>query len=75
MTSFATKSDSCQKKVWVMDGEGCTANKSKQDKQINEELFRIVVPGDAFECAYSDDGTALTKISAMKQKLREKKQK
>ena len=75
VTAFATNSDSWQKKVWVQEGKGCSQTKELQDKQVNEELFRIVVPGEVFACAYSDDGTAVAKIAAMKQKLREKKQK
>jgi hypothetical protein len=74
ITAFATKSDSWQKKVWIEKGKGCSKTSELTEKQINEDLFRIVVPGDAFSCAYKADESASSKIAAMKQKLRDKKQ-
>ena len=69
VTSFAAKNESIEKKIWIVDGK----ESSLKSKTIASSLFRIIVPGDAFECAAFLDSTAKSKISAMKQKLREKK--
>lgn len=75
ITAFATRSDSVQRKVWVVTKSGCSSSRESQMKNVKTELFRIVVPGEAFECAYKDDGNASKQVAAMKQKLREMKQK
>jgi hypothetical protein len=75
ITAFATNSDSIQKKVWIVKSEGCSSSSRESEMaMVSSELFRIVVPGEVFQCAYQDEGSASQKISAMKQKLREKKQ-
>jgi len=74
ITAFATRSDSVQSKVWVVKSEGCTSSRVSAMKNVTTELFRIVVPGEVFECAFRDDGSAAKQVAAMKQKLREKKQ-
>jgi hypothetical protein len=74
ITAFATSSDSIQKKVWEVEEKGCSSSRISKMTTVNSELFRIVVPGEVFQCAYQDEGHAVQNISAMKQKLREKKQ-
>ncbi|MDB2576437.1 hypothetical protein N9Z54_04450 [Planctomycetota bacterium] len=74
ITSFVTSSESVQKKIWNVNGEGCSSLRKSEMRMVNSELFRIVVPGETFTCAYHDDGDTARQISAMKQKLREKKQ-
>jgi hypothetical protein len=74
ITAFATSSDSIQKKVWEVEEKGCSSSRISKMTTVNSELFRIVVPGEVFLCAYQDEGHAVQNISAMKQKLREKKQ-
>jgi hypothetical protein len=76
VTAFATRSDNVERKIWFLEGSGCSSERVSKSKSVNSELFRIVVPGEVFECAYDDDDdTTQKKVSAMKQKLREKKQK
>lgn len=74
ITAFATSSNSIQKKVWVVKEQGCSTSRVSEMRMMNSELFRIVVPGEVFECAYRDQGHSAEMISAMKQKLRDKKQ-
>ena len=74
ITAFATRSDNVQRKVWMVKKKGCSSYRESQMKNVNSELFRIVVPGEVFECAYRDIGGAAQQVAAMKQKLREKKQ-
>lgn len=74
ITAFATSSDSIQKKVWVVKKQGCSTSRVSETRTVNSELFRIVVPGEVFQCAYQDEGHSAKMISAMKQKLRDKKQ-
>lgn len=74
ITAFATSSDSIQKKIWVVKKDGCSTASVSETRTVNSELFRIVVPGEVFQCAYRDEGDSAKMISAMKQKLRDKKQ-
>jgi hypothetical protein len=76
ITAFSTTSDNVQKKVWTIKKSGCSGTtRQSESRNFNEELFRIVVPGEVFTCAYSQRDDAAGKVAAMKQKLREKKQK
>lgn len=76
ITAFSTRSDNVERKIWFLEGSGCSSERVSKLTSVNEELFRIVVPGEEFACAYNDDdGNTQKKVSAMKQKLREKKQK
>ena len=73
ITAFATSSDSVPRKVWITEGKGCSAKSESQTKNINSDLFQIKVPGDTFACALKSAGEYSSAISAMKQKLRDKK--
>lgn len=73
VTAFASSSDSVRTKVPVLK-KGCMSTKIEYiDRAIEKEAFRIVVPGETFECALSPEDDNESKINAMKQKLREKK--
>jgi hypothetical protein len=73
ITAFSTKSESHTEKVPVLK-KGCIGTGLEMQESIAElESFRIVVPGEVFVCAISPDHDNQKKISAMKQKLREKK--
>jgi len=73
VTAFASKSDSVRKKVPEVK-DGCGGGSVEYvDRHVEEESFRIVVPGEIFECALSPEDDNESKITAMKQKLREKK--
>ena len=74
ITAFATRSDSVQRKLWIVKKDGCARTRESQSKNVETDMFRIVVPGEVFECAYRNVENASQQISAMKQKLREKKQ-
>lgn len=73
ITAFATGSDNVEKKIWVAEGSGCSKTRESQKKMVSSELFRIVVPGDAFSTALTNEDEFAGSIAAMKQKLREKK--
>lgn len=73
VTAFASSSDSVRAKV-PKRSKGCGGETIEyQEQNVEAEAFRIVVPGETFRCALSPDDGNETKISAMKQKLREKK--
>lgn len=73
ITAFTTQSDSATQKVQVLQS-GCGGSYPvTQERIVESERFRIVVPGEVFICAISPDDGNQQKISAMKQKLREKK--
>ncbi len=72
VTAFASSSDSIRTKVRKIKG-GCTPKIDFEDRAVEQESFRIVVPGESFECPLSPEDDNESKISAMKQKLREKK--
>ena len=73
VTAFASSSDSVRTKVPV-NKKGCVSQKVEYvDRSVEMESFRIVVPGEIFECPLSPEDDNESKISAMKQKLREKK--
>lgn len=73
ITAFATSSDSVPRKVWITEGTGCSAKSESQTKNIDSDLFQIKVPGDSFACALKSAEEYSAAISAMKQKLRDKK--
>ena len=69
ITAFASASDSIRAKV-----SGIVKKKLEfVDRTVENETFKIVVPGESFNCALSPEDDNESKISAMKQKLREKK--
>ncbi|MDA8226365.1 MAG: hypothetical protein M0T74_01435 [Desulfitobacterium hafniense] len=73
ITAFATSSDSVPRKVWITTKKGCSSETESQTKNVNSDLFQIKVPGDTFSCALRSAEEYTTAISAMKQKLRDKK--
>jgi len=73
VTAFASNSDSIRIKVPNVT-KGCGSEKVEfVDRNVDKESFRIVVPGEIFQCPLSPEDDNESKISAMKQKLREKK--
>lgn len=73
ITAFSTESSSHREKTATLES-GCGKNEYVySDQTIQAEKFRIVVPGEVFSCAMSSEDDNNTKISAMKQKLRDKK--
>lgn len=73
VTAFSTESDSHKEKVPVFT-KGCGSSTVEyKDRAVESEKFRIVVPGEVFTTAISPEDDNESKISAMKQKLREKK--
>lgn len=74
VTAFSTESESHREKVPVFK-KGCGGSTTVEyiQKPVESEKFVIVVPGESFETAISPEDDNESKISAMKQKLREKK--
>ena len=69
ITNFSTSSET----VEVMKISGCKGDKAtKTNREYTR--FSLVVPGDKFTCSTSGVADADRSVSAMKQKLREKKQ-
>lgn len=69
ITSFSTSTDT----VEVTKFSGCMGDKVSK-KMVEYSRFALVVPGDKFYCSTSGVPDAEQSVSAMKQKLREKKQ-
>jgi hypothetical protein len=79
IVSFSTTNESAQ--INVLEEEvtgGCGSKEIKRHtslKMVKTADFKIGIPGVPFRCAYNEgDGSVSTKVNAMKQKLREKKQ-
>ncbi len=75
ITAFTTQSDSVVKKIWQVEKSGCSSEKKKVDKTAKSDIFKIVVPGEAYVCAYPGTEEDDQSVSAMKQKLRDMKKK
>ena len=75
ITAFTTQSDSVVKKIWQIEKSGCSSNKEEVDKTTTSDIFKIVVPGEAYVCAYPGTEADDQSVSAMKQKLRDMKKK
>jgi hypothetical protein len=73
ITNFSTSSESEEKETWEA-GKGCL-NKVPivTRKNVDHDVFKLIVPGDQFLCDMVNDSEAEDKIKAMKNKLREKK--
>lgn len=71
ITNFSTSSETVE--AWRIKN-GCSG-KEKSREKVNREFsqFGLVVPGDKFYCSTSNVQNADSSVSAMKQKLREKK--
>jgi len=72
ITNFATSTES--EEVVFTYTKGCITKEPVEDrKTVNKDLFKLVVPGEAFVCDMVLDSDAENKIKGMKNKLREKK--
>jgi hypothetical protein len=73
ITNFSTSSESEEKETWEA-GKGCL-NKvpTVTRKNVDHDIFKLIVPGDQFTCDMVNNAEAEDKIKAMKNKLREKK--
>jgi hypothetical protein len=69
ITNFSTSSET----VEASKVSGCKGDKVTK-KTVEYSRFALVVPGDRFACSTSGVPDAEKSVSAMKQKLREKKQ-
>ena len=77
--SFTTENKSIQETVLEQSEEGgCGSKEVKRNytsKMVKSAKFKIGLPGESFRCSYNEgDGSVSSKVNAMKQKLREKKQ-
>jgi hypothetical protein len=74
ITNFSTSSESEEKEYWEA-GKGCL-NKvpTVTRKNVDHDIFKLIVPGDQFLCDMVNSSEAEEKIRAMKNKLREKKE-
>jgi hypothetical protein len=73
ITNFSTSSESEEKEYWEA-GKGCL-NKvpTVTRKNIDHDVFYLIVPGDKFGCDIASVEDSSNVIQAMKAKLREKK--
>jgi hypothetical protein len=73
ITNFSTSSESEEQETWEA-GKGCL-NKvpTVTRKNINHDVFYLIVPGDKFGCDIASVEDSSNVIQAMKAKLREKK--
>jgi hypothetical protein len=73
ITNFSTSSESEEKEYWEA-GKGCL-NKipTVTRKNIDHDVFYLIVPGDKFGCDIASVEDSSNIIQAMKAKLREKK--
>jgi hypothetical protein len=77
--SFTTENKSVQENVLEVNvPSGCGKKEPQRtysSKMVKSAKFKIGLPGESFRCSYSEgDGSVSSKVNAMKQKLREKKQ-
>lgn len=74
ITNFSTSSKSIEV-VSFVQSKGCIGKGKEKDnhKNIDVSSFALIVPGDRFTCSTSGVANVDQAISAMKQKLREKK--
>ena len=71
ITSFATNEDTVEYNRVVLKGCAKTPVNSKSTRTVTS--LKVVVPGDKFEIAAKGGDDLESKVQAMKQKLREKK--
>ena len=77
--SFTTENKSVQENVLLVTvPTGCGKKEPERtysSKMVKSAKFKIGLPGESFRCSYTEgDGSVSSKVNAMKQKLREKKQ-
>ena len=75
ITAFSINSESIQQKKMVPEKGGCGGNITFASRMVTFEYedFKIVVTGDAFHCSVEKTDEVTQRVSAMKQKLRDKK--
>ena len=71
ITNFSTSSESVESET--VSNVSCTGNTTYVRTNINTNLFAIIVPGDKFKCAMTQNDYTEKAIQGMKAKLREKK--
>ena len=72
ITNFTTIDDTEEYEFEVTQG-GCQPSTELKRIKVNTSLFKIAVPGDAFECSMISNSEIEGQIQALKAKLREKK--
>lgn len=72
ITNFTTTDDTEEFEFNVTKG-GCKGSTETQRFKVNTNKFRIVVPGNTFECSMISNNDIEDAIQALKAKLREKK--
>ncbi|OGL42980.1 MAG: hypothetical protein A2161_04655 [Candidatus Schekmanbacteria bacterium RBG_13_48_7] len=71
VTSFSSTSETVEKEV--LDKVSCNGQATYSIKNVHNDLFAIVVPGDKFFCSMTQSDYSERAIQGMKAKLREKK--
>ena len=72
ITNFTSIDDTEELEFEFIKG-GCKKTTEIERKKVNTNTFKIVVPGDAFECSMVSNSEIEGQIQALKAKLREKK--
>lgn len=72
ITNFTSIDDTEEFEFEVTKG-GCRPSTEIQRIKVNTNIFKIAVPGDAFECSMISNSEIEGQIQALKAKLREKK--
>ena len=72
ITNFTTIDDTEEFEFEVTKG-GCKPSTENERFKVNTNIFKIAVPGDAFECSMISNSEIEGQIQALKAKLREKK--
>ena len=72
ITNFTTVDDTEEFEFEVKKG-GCQPSIEIKRIKVNTTIFKIAVPGDAFECSMTSNSEIEGQIQALKAKLREKK--
>ncbi len=71
ITNFSTVSETVEKEV--LDKRTCRGEGIYSRQLVEADKFKIVVPGEKFECSVKKNKYTQTSIQGMKAKLREKK--
>jgi hypothetical protein len=72
ITNFSTSSESEEKETWGLS-KGCIKKPTVSRRNVEHDVFKLIVPGDQFSCEMVNNSEAEDRIRAMKNKLREKK--
>ncbi len=71
ITNFSTSSDTVEQEV--LDKVNCKGEATYSRKNVDSNVFSLVVPGDKFRCSMEQTDYTESAIQGMKAKLREKK--